>query len=70
MGNLITNRLGYECIKKSISDAEFFKSIGPSYAGKLLKELNSDKIVWPEAIPSDVVTMDSIVKLSFLNNNK
>lgn len=70
MGNLIINRLDYERIKKSISDAKLFKSVSPSDAEKLLNELNNAKIVEPEAIPSNVVTMNSIVKLSFLNNNK
>jgi len=35
-----------------------------------LQELDAAKIVEPEAIPSNVVTMNSIVKLSFLNNDK
>ena len=70
MGNLIINRLDYERIKKSIADAKLFKSVSPSDAEKLLNELNNAKIVEPEAIPSNVVTMNSIVKLSFLNNNK
>jgi regulator of nucleoside diphosphate kinase len=35
-----------------------------------MNELDSAKIVEPEAIPSNVVTMNSIVKLSFVNNNK
>lgn len=36
----------------------------------ILKELESAKIVEPEAMPSNVVTMNSIVKLSFINNTK
>jgi regulator of nucleoside diphosphate kinase len=35
-----------------------------------MNELDAAKIVEPEAVPSDVVTMNSIVKLSFLNNDK
>jgi len=70
MSDLIINRLDYARIKKSINDAIYFKSISYAEAEKLLKELDSAKIVEPEAIPSDVVTMNSIVKLSFLNNNK
>lgn len=70
MSNLIINRLDYARIKKCISDAKQFKSISSAEAEKLMKELNSGKIVEPEAIPSNVVTMNSIVKLSFLNNNK
>ncbi len=70
MEQIIVNRLDYARIKKCISDAKQFKSINKAEAEKLLAELNSAKIVEPQAIPSDVVTMNSIVKLSFLNSNK
>lgn len=70
MSNLIINRLDYARIKKCINDAKQFKSISSIEAEKLIKELDKAKIVEPEAIPSNVVTMNSIVKLSFLNNNK
>ena len=70
MSKLIINRLDYARIKKSISDAKQFKSITNTEAEKLLQELDAAKIVEPEAIPSNVVTMNSIVKLSFLNNDK
>lgn len=70
MSKILLNRLDYARIKKCISDAKQFKSISSAESEKLLKELESAKIVEPEAIPSNVVTMNSIVKLSFLNNNK
>ncbi|HRV51626.1 MAG TPA: nucleoside diphosphate kinase regulator [Bacteroidia bacterium] len=70
MSKIIINRLDYSRIKKSINDAKQFRSISNDEAEKLLKELDSAKIVEPEAIPSNVVTMNSIVKLSFQNNNK
>ena len=70
MSKLIINRLDYARIKKSISDAKQFKSITNAEAEKLLQELDAAKIVEPEAIPSNIVTMNSIVKLSFLNNDK
>ncbi|MBK8506864.1 MAG: nucleoside diphosphate kinase regulator [Saprospiraceae bacterium] len=70
MSELIINKLDYARIKKCISDAKQFKSLNNVEAVKLMNELNSAKIVEPEAIPSNVVTMNSIVKLSFLNNNK
>jgi len=70
MSKLIINRLDYARIKKSISDAKQFKSISNSEAEKLQQELDAAKIVEPEAIPSNVVTMNSIVKLRFLNNDK
>lgn len=70
MSELIVNRLDYARIKRCIDDAKQFKSIKQSEADKLLKELESAKIVEPDAVPANVVTMNSIVKLSFLNNNK
>jgi len=70
MSTLIINRLDYERIKKSISDAKLFKTISSTDAERLVNELNAAKIVEPEAVPSNVVTMNSIVKLSFLDNNK
>ena len=70
MSKIIINRLDYSRIKKSINDAKQFRSISNDEAEKLIKELDSAKIVEPEAIPSNVVTMNSIVKLSFQNNNK
>ncbi len=70
MSNIIINRLDYARIKKSISDAKQFNSISNDESEKLMAELNSARIVEPEAIPSNVVTMNSIVRLSFLSNNK
>jgi regulator of nucleoside diphosphate kinase len=69
MTDLIVNRLDFIRIKKCIGDARYFKSINKVEADRLVQELESAKVVEPEAIPSNVVTMNSIVKLSFLNNN-
>ena len=70
MSKLIINSLDYSRIKKCIGDAKQFRSINEGEATKLMAELDSAKIVKPESMPSNVVTMNSIVKLSFLNNNK
>ena len=70
MKTLIVNQLDYSRIRKCISDAKHFKSINKVEAEKLLAELDSAKILKPQAIPSNVVTMNSIVKLSFLNKDK
>jgi len=45
-------------------------TIGINEAEKLMNELNSAKVVEPDEIPKDVVTMNSIIKISFLNTNK
>ncbi|HPT32130.1 MAG TPA: nucleoside diphosphate kinase regulator [Prolixibacteraceae bacterium] len=70
MSKLIINRLDYVRIKQCISEASQVKSITKAEAEKLMNELNSASIVDPDAVPSNVVTMNSIVKLSFLNSNK
>lgn len=70
MEKIIINRLDYARINKCISDARQFKSITDSEVQKLVNELESAVIMEPEAIPANVVTMNSIVKLSFSNNSK
>ncbi len=70
MSKIIVNRLDYARIKKCINDAKQLKSITSIEADNLLKELDSAKIMEPESIPSNVVTMNSIAKITFLNNNK
>ncbi|MGF1587024.1 MAG: nucleoside diphosphate kinase regulator [Bacteroidales bacterium] len=70
MTKLILNRLDFLRIQKSIDNAKLVKSINANEAESLLHELNSATIVEPEEIPSNVVTMNSIVKISFLNSNQ
>jgi len=70
MGDLIVNKLDFARIKKCISDARYFNSINKVEAERLVKELESAKVVDPEAIPSNVVTMNSIVRMSFFNSNQ
>ncbi len=70
MKNLIINRLDYARITKSIKDAKHFRSINNKEAEALIQELNSATIVEPEAVPSNVVTMNSIVKIRFVDQNR
>ena len=70
MNKLIINRLDYARIKKSINDAKQSGSISKSEAVQLMEELDAAEIVDPEAIPNNVVTMNSSVKISFLHNDK
>ena len=70
MSRLILNRLDQVRIQKCIEDAKNVKSITASESDILMKELNSAEILDPEKIPSTVVTMNSIVSISFLNTNK
>jgi regulator of nucleoside diphosphate kinase len=70
MSKLIINSLDYSRIQRCISDAKQLRSINSADADKLLNELRSAQVLDPEEIPSNVVTMNSIVKLSFLNNKQ
>ncbi len=70
MKKLILNKLDYLRIKKAIESAKQVKSINAGEAADLMTELDSATIVEPKEIPSDVVTMNSEVKISFLNNNR
>jgi regulator of nucleoside diphosphate kinase len=70
MKKLILNKLDYLRIKKAIESAKQVKSINAHEAEDLMTELDSATIVEPKDIPSDVVTMNSVVKISFLNNNR
>ncbi len=70
MNTLILNKLDFLRIQKCIDEAKQLKSITITESDNLMKELNSAKIVEPEKIPSNVVTMNSIVKISFLNSNQ
>ncbi len=70
MTKLILNNLDYLRIQKSIEEAKKIRSISQVEAESLMKELNSAEIVEPEKIPSNVVTMNSEVKISFLDTGK
>lgn len=70
MSNIIVNRLDYLRIQKQINEARQQKTIEVSEAEKLLKELNSGTILDPQDIPNDVVTMNSIVKISFVESGR
>ncbi len=70
MRKLIINQLDYAPITRRINEAKQLKSINSAEADKLMTELNSAKIVSPEAILSNVGTMNSVVKISFLNYNR
>lgn len=70
MNRIIVSKLDFTRIHKSISDAKRNKTIDMNEADVLLNELHSADIVDPENVPDDVVTMNSIVKITFLNSNK
>lgn len=70
MTNIIVNRLDFQRILKQINEARQNKTIDAKEAEKLLNELNSATILDPRQIPGDVVTMNSVVKISFVDSGK
>ncbi len=70
MEKIILNRKDYFRIHTCVSNAKQRRAINVLEAENLLNELKSAQIVEPQAVPSNVVTMNSIVKISFLNTQK
>lgn len=70
MSKIILSKLDFSRIKACIHDARQFKSIDAKDAEALMNELNSAKVIDSEKMPGNIVTMNSIVKISFLNAKK
>lgn len=70
MNRIIVNKLDYSRIHQCIDFAKRQNTIGANEADILLNELHSAELVEPRDMPDDVVTMNSIVKISFLNTGK
>ena len=68
MSQVIITKQDFNKIHRSITDAKAKNSIKKDEAEKLLAELKTAKIVEQDQIESDVVTMNSIVKIHFQNN--
>jgi len=70
MNRITLSILDYKRIYKSINKAEESKSISEQEAQSLAKELEQAKIIMPEEMPDDIVTMNSVVKITFLKTEK
>jgi len=70
MNRIILTKTDYSRIHKCIDTAKRQRTIGTNEAENLLNELHSASIVEPQEVPGDIVTMNSIVRISFLNSNK
>lgn len=70
MSPILLTKLDYTRIKKSIKTALSDRTITQIEANNLLRELDSAQLVESYEIPPDIVTMNSIVKLQFLNQKK
>ncbi len=70
MEKIIISKQDSTRIHNAIRDAKLKNTIKKEDAEKLLAELHSAKIVPSAEVPTDVVTMNSIVKIHFENNTK
>lgn len=70
MNRIILSSLDYERIYDSIRKAQNEGSISSNEAESLAAELEQAKIVEPEEMPHNVVTMNSKVKISFVESGK
>lgn len=70
MKRIILNKLDYLRIRKHLREAQLRKTIDAANAEKLANELESGVLVEPQEIPSDVVTMNSVVKISFVGEER
>jgi regulator of nucleoside diphosphate kinase len=65
MSRIILSRVDFARIKKSIYEARQNKTVSAAELDRLTNEIDGARIVEPNEIPSDVVTMNSIVSISF-----
>ncbi|MDR8389983.1 nucleoside diphosphate kinase regulator [Aliifodinibius sp. S!AR15-10] len=70
MNAITISTLDYQRIYKSINEAEDSNSITEKEAQALAGELEKAKIVEPQEMPNDVITMNSKVKITFVKSNK
>jgi regulator of nucleoside diphosphate kinase len=70
MNRIIISRIDHSRILKCIDIARTQNTIEANEAENLLNELHSASVVEPHEVPDDVVTMNSIVRISFLNTGK
>ena len=57
-------------IRKHLREAQMRKAIDAVNAEKLAQELESGVLMEPQEIPADVVTMNSVVKISFVGEER
>lgn len=70
MNTLTLSKLDYHRIYNSINKALDSKSINEKEAQSLAGELEKAKIVEPQEMPNNVVTMNSKVKITFVRLDK
>ncbi len=69
MKSIIITKVDYTRIKESIKKALDNNAINEKEANALLKKLNSAQLIEPYFVPPNLVRMNSIVRVKFLNHN-
>jgi regulator of nucleoside diphosphate kinase len=70
MKNLIMSQLDASRIRQLVAHRNGNDAFSGSDVNKLLQEINQAKLVEPKKVPSDVITMNSIVKIKNVKLNK
>ncbi|PKP48029.1 MAG: transcription elongation factor GreAB [Bacteroidetes bacterium HGW-Bacteroidetes-11] len=70
MKDIIISSLDMARLRTQIEKARSGGINAPINLNPLINELDRAKVLPPEKMPPDVVTMNSIVKLDYLNSNK
>ena len=70
MKDIIISSLDMARLRSQIDKARSGGINAPINLNPLIKELDRAKVLPPEKMPPDVVTMNSIVKLDYLNSSK
>lgn len=69
MKNIIISELDSSRIKQSVARGSAVNHFSANDINKLLSEIKKAKVVSPKRIPPDIVTMNSIVKITNLESN-
>ena len=68
--NQIISKLDYQRLKQRIEQAKINTRISPTQLMKLVRGVDGATLVDPVTIPADVVTMNSVVSLEYMDMGK
>ncbi|GAB4039330.1 GreA/GreB family elongation factor [Spirosoma gilvum] len=70
MTNRIISKLDYQRLKQRIEQAKINARLSPTQLMKLVRSVERATLLDPGKIPSDVVTMNSVVSLEYIDMDK
>lgn len=70
MNNLIISTLDYQRLKQRVEQPKIASKLSSNQLVKLLISLDRANLFDPNTIPADVVTMNSVVKLTYMGSDK